>query len=111
MKTIERGDIFYINFGPAATPGIQAGKRPCIVVSNDKNNQFAPTVNVLPLTTKIHKVYPQHARLQGTCPSLALAEQIRTISKCGLKEENYIRIATIEEMEEVNRAIRIQMAL
>ena len=30
---------------------VQGGIRPCIVVSNDINNIYAPTVQVIPLTT------------------------------------------------------------
>lgn len=34
---------------------IQCGRRPVLIVSNDKNNRYSTTVNVMPMTTKMNK--------------------------------------------------------
>ena len=32
---------------------VQSGRRPVLIVSNDKNNVYSSVVNVMPMTTKI----------------------------------------------------------
>lgn len=66
--------------------GVQSGYRPVLVLSNDKNNLFAPTVNVAPLTTKMNKrSLPVHVELWDfrayglLAPSTILIEQITTV--------------------------------
>jgi mRNA interferase MazF len=55
-------------------------------VSNDANNRAASTVTVLPLTSKVDRVYPFEVLVSKKesglpLPSKAQAQQIRTISK------------------------------
>ena len=66
----------------------QAGNRPVLVVSSEAVNQALPIVTVLPLTTarEGRKIYPTEALLPGEKAglphdSIAMAHQIRTISK------------------------------
>lgn len=66
--------------------GIQSGYRPVLILSNDRNNLFAPTVNVAPLTTKMNKRnLPVHVELWDyrayglLAPSTILIEQITTV--------------------------------
>ena len=67
--------------------GIQSGYRPVLILSNDRNNLFAPTINVAPLTTKMNKRnLPVHVELWDyktyglRSPSTILIEQITTVS-------------------------------
>src|SRR5262249_50533158 len=82
---IRRGEIYRVDFGP--TIGSEANKtRPVLVVSNDYNNEHASTVTVLPLSTKIQRVYPFEVEIhkgQGGIPedSKIMAHHIRTIDK------------------------------
>ena len=57
MDFPKRGQIWFVSLDPVV--GHEIGKkRPALVVSNDRNNQFAETVTVLPITSKTEKVYP-----------------------------------------------------
>lgn len=70
---------------------IQNGYRPVFILSNNKNNTYAPTLNVIPLTTKMNKRrLPIHVELWDyehyglKKPSTLLIEQITTIPMANL---------------------------
>lgn len=70
---------------------IQNGYRPVFILSNNKNNTYAPTLNVIPLTTKMNKrQLPIHVELWDyqkyglRKPSTMLIEQITTIPTVNL---------------------------
>lgn len=72
----------------------QAETHPVLVVSSESVNQALPIVTVLPLTTarEGRRIYPTEAFLPGNKSalpqdSIAMAHQIRTISKERLKTE------------------------
>ena len=76
-----RGDIYYIMPGNAIGCE-QRGGRPGIIVSNEKNNRYSPTVEVVLLTTRPKKPLPTHVPINSARrPSTALCEQITTVSK------------------------------
>lgn len=57
---IHRGDVFYIQ-GPSYCVGSEMSKtRPAVVVSNEKNNIYAPLVEIVYLTTAEKKPLPTH---------------------------------------------------
>ena len=67
---------------------VQTGYRPVFVLSNDKNNTYAPTLNIIPLTTKMNKrKLPIHVELWDyekyglKAPSTLMIEQITTVSE------------------------------
>lgn len=70
---------------------VQQGKnRPCIIISNDKNNDNSPVVTMIPLTSKQTKAkLPTHVKVGKetgiSINSIALCECIRTIDKKNLK--------------------------
>jgi Growth inhibitor len=56
MASIERGDVFLVNFDP--TVGAKAKKtRPAVIVSNNVNNAHSPLVSISPITSNVSKVY------------------------------------------------------
>ena len=69
---------------------VQAGYRPVFILSNDINNTHAPTLNVIPLTTKMNKRrLPVHVEIWDyqkcglKAPSTLMIEQTTTIPiKC-----------------------------
>lgn len=88
-----RGDIYYANL-PAGTDHAQYGQRPVIIIQNNVGNKFSPTTIVAPLTTKKKKTkQPTHFLIEANAEnglrmdSVALLEQIRTISKDALCEK------------------------
>jgi mRNA interferase MazF len=71
----------------ASEGSIQSGYRPVFVLSNNKNNTYAPTVNVIPMTSKMNKrKLPVHVELWDyeqyglERPSTLLVEQTTTVS-------------------------------
>lgn len=66
---------------------IQSGYRPVFILSNDKNNTYSTTLNIIPLTSKMNKrKLPVHVELWSyqqyglEKPSTLLVEQISTIT-------------------------------
>lgn len=77
--------IFEANLDPVAGAE-QKGTRPVLVVSNEEFNQAMPNVTVLPLTSTRRRLYPSEVLLKKGqaglgLESIAMAHQIRTISK------------------------------
>ena len=82
---IERGDVVSVNLDPVV--GSEVGKtRPAVVVQNDLANRSSPTITVIPVSSKLGRVYPFQVRLPAgegglERESKALCEQIRTVSR------------------------------
>ena len=89
MKEIKRGAIIYVDLGIHPNSSIQSGIRPCVVVSNNKNNRQSKVLSVCPCTTKIDRGnIPTHISLNTLQvkgrfekDSTILVEQITTIDK------------------------------
>ncbi len=111
---IKRGDIYLAALDPSIGKEISK-TRPVVVVSNDKNNEFSGTVTILAITSKNPgKIYPFEILLTGGTGNLSKkskvkADQIRTLDKIRLVK----LIGTLEkrEMDQINRAIKIHLAL
>ncbi len=83
---VQRGDIFIFDFGKG-TGSVQGGKRPAIVLQNDKQNMRSPTTIIAPLTSNTFKkkFMPAHVAV-GTkfgllYDSQILLEQLTTVNK------------------------------
>lgn len=93
---------------------IQSGYRPVFILSNDKNNTYSTTLNIIPITSKMNKRrLPVHVELWSyrryglKSPSTMLIEQIMTISVDNLDR----RIGMVDDNEtlcDIGRAISIQ---
>ncbi|MGE7948310.1 type II toxin-antitoxin system PemK/MazF family toxin [Lysinibacillus sp. NPDC093688] len=110
----KRGDIFFADLS-SVIGSEQGGFRPVLIISNDINNRYSPTVTVAAITAQIQKAkLPTHVELNSLesnlqRDSVVLLEQIRTIDKSRLTE----KIANLdsETMSKVNQAIKIQNGL
>jgi len=71
------GDIVWLAFDPQAGHE-QAGHRPAVVLSPAAYNGRTGLLLCCPTTTRI-KGYPFEVRLAGSPPSVALADQIRSL--------------------------------
>ena len=49
VNDIRRGDIIYAVLNGVPKSSVQKGERPCLVLSNNKSNQFSSILNVYPL--------------------------------------------------------------
>lgn len=110
---MRRGEIYTVNFDPAK--GSEINKvRPAIIISNDYCNRYSETITVVPLSSKIDKVYPFEVLIkkgEGGLPldSKAKANQIRTIDKSRVLK----LVGTLSSgmMEKVDTAIKIHLAI
>lgn len=104
---IKRGDIWYIESG-YSTGSEQRSGCPAVVVSNDRNNQFSSTVEVIYLTTQPKRDLPTHVTIVNLSrESTALCEQITTILTERLG--TYKGRVTTEELEDIEEAILISL--
>lgn len=93
---------------------IQSGYRPVFILSNDKNNTYSTTINIIPITTKMNKrKLPVHVELWDyqkyglKAPSTMMVEQTTTVAISSL--DKYIgKIFDKNILGDISRAIRIQ---
>src|SRR3954447_19707944 len=114
MRSPQRGEIYWVNLDP--TIGSEIAKtRPALIISNNIGNQYADRVIVAPISSgSLGKIYPFEVHLnpgEGGLPkeSKILLDQIRTLDKSRLGQP--IGTLSPERLEEVNRAIRISLAV
>lgn len=87
---MRRGEVYQVALDPVI--GSETGKtRPAVVVQNDLANRSSPTVTIIPISSRVARVYPFQVRiLEGegglARESKALCEQIRTVSRQRLRE-------------------------
>lgn len=114
-KDIKCWDLFYVNL-PKSKCHIQSGVRPCLIASNDKNNEYSPNVHIIPITSQIEKAkLPTHVLLGDICgltaeTSTLLAEQEMLIPKEQLDEKiGHIDNENVKRM--IKRAVMIQQGI
>jgi mRNA interferase MazF len=104
---IRRGDIYLVQLDPVI--GSEVGKtRPAVVLQNDLANRSSPTVTLIPVSSKVDRVFPFQVRLPAgegglDQPSKALCEQIRTVSRDRLIQ--YVGHLPAERLAEIHVAL------
>jgi len=106
---MNRGEIWWIRFDPSVGGEIQK-TRPAIILSNDRSNKYLNRVQVVPLTSKVERLYPSEAfvTLEGK-KAKALADQLTTVSK--LRVVNMIGKLSESDLLAVESAVKRQLAL
>lgn len=105
---IRRGDIFYFDKGPVV--GVeQQGGRPGVIVSNDACNNSSDFLLVCYLTTQPKTKLPTHVPVVCEQKSICLCEQVHCLSKERL--QRFCCTATPEEMQEIDKALRLTLSL
>lgn len=96
---------------------IQSGYRPVFILSNDKNNTYSTTLNIIPITSKMNKrKLPVHVELWSyqkyglKTPSTMLVEQVMTISFEHL-DKCIGKVSDRETLGDISRAMAIQFPI
>lgn len=111
MDFPKRGEIWFVSLELVVEHEI--GKtRPALVISNNRNNLFAETVTVLPITSKSKNVYPFEVLLSNEETHLpkdskVKCNQIRTVDKKRLI--NFVSTLLPEKLEMIEKAILIHL--
>jgi len=113
MVSINRGDIFLVNFDP--TVGAEAKKiRPAVVVSNDINNAHSPIVSIAPITSNVAKVYSFEVEIPSSVGGLksrskVMVSQTRAVDKMRLVK----KLGHLPEqiIADINQALKLHYDL
>ena len=108
-RTPERGDVWWTDFDPSVGGEVRK-TRPAIIVSNNSANRNLNRVQVLPITSKVGRLFPSEAyvTVRGE-QHKAMADQLSTASKLRLK--TFIERISAADLESVERAIAVQLQL
>ena len=106
---MERGEVWWVSFDPSIGGEIQK-QRPAIIVSNDAANQYLNRLQVVPMTSRVDRVYPSETVVTvGRRKSKAMADQLTTVSKQRLT--NRMGRLAGSDLAKVEHAIMIQLGL
>lgn len=114
IVTPKRGEIYMVNFDPAAGSEIKK-TRPALILQNNIANEYSPVTIVAAITSfKEGILYPTEVLVLSpedglTVDSVVLLNQIRTIDKQRLvKRKGSLKEET---MNQVGRALEISLGL
>jgi len=106
---MRRGDVWWVSFDPSVGGEIKK-KRPAVIISNDAANKHLNRVQVVPLTSRVDRVYPSEAVVTvKRRQSKAMADQLTTVSKLRLIDQ--VGRLSARDMEKLERAVMIQLSL
>ncbi len=106
---MNRGEVWWIRFDPSVGGEIQK-TRPAVILSSDRSNKYLNRVQVVPLTSKVERLYPSEVfvTLDGK-KAKALADQLTTASK--LRLVNMIGKLSDSDLRAVESAVKRQLDL
>lgn len=106
---MKRGEVWWVDFAGAQGGEIQK-RRPAVILSNDQANRHLNRVQLVPLSSRVERVFPSEALVQlDGRPCKAMADQLTTASKTRLlRRAGELRAG---DLEAVDRAVRLQLGL
>ena len=109
MWLMRRGEVWWVDFGPSVGGEIRK-RRPAVIISNDAANSNLNRLQVVPLTSKVAKLYPSesYVELEGE-QRKAMADQLTTVSKARLTDR--LGELSVSDVRGIERAIRVQLGM
>ena len=106
---MNRGEVWWLRFDPSVGGEIKK-TRPAVILSSDRSNKYLNRVQVVPLTSKVDRLYPSEVfvSLDGK-KAKALADQLTTVSK--LRFGNIIGKLSDSDLRAVEAAVKRQLDL
>jgi len=109
-KTIQRGEVYWVNLPTEKDKKELQGQHPAVVISNNEQNKFSPLITILPLTSQIDKIYPfQVLSNLKDKKGVILVDQIRTIDRTRLGDK--IDELSTETLDKIEKALHLTLAL
>ena len=106
---MRRGEVWWVNFEPSIGGEIKK-RRPAVIISNDAANKFLNRVQVVPLTSKVKRVYPSEALVAlNEEPNKAMADQLTTVSK--QRMINQAGVLSYDDLRNLEHAVKVQLGL
>lgn len=108
---IRRGDVYWVDLNKAFPKGehYQRNIRPCVIISNDKNNTFCNMLTIVPLTTK-RDYLPIHRRIFiKNTENFVLPEQIMTVDREYVLNKLYH--LNFNALCQVEKAVKLQLGM
>ncbi len=110
---ISKGDVYWVNMSnvfSAKDIHAQKGRRPCVIVSNNKNNDSNSRVIIVPLTTQADNL-PQHICVYfNGIKNYVVPESITSVPKSFLdRKAGYLSQKAFNGY--VIKAIKIQLGI
>jgi mRNA interferase MazF len=106
---MKRGEVWWVRFGPSVGGEIQK-QRPAVILSSNASNRFLNRVQVVPLSSKVDRIFSSEARVRiGGKSGKALANQLTTVSK--LRLSNRMGRLSAVELQDIERAVRVQLGM
>ena len=110
---IKRGQLVWVDF-KERDGSCQSGKRPAVIIQNDRGNKFSTTTMVIPITSKNKRDLPVHIKLTKDYDiaykgNILMAEQLTVIDKSQILAIGDILDEV--ELKELDKAMTIQLDL